>query len=581
MQKNLVQVKKLWVLFKPFHKHIYIQIGLVFLYQALSITTTILNSKVINSLVAHKVNFASTFFAIWAVVIVAMNTVFYFQNMMREKFLDQSVAQYLQEYSLRKILSLTIEQHIEDHSSIKQQIISRGESAAESIIQTIFTNIIPTILYTFVALITLSWYNPLLGIIAVVIVSILMMWAYRFRIFHNPYVKTNRDNWTRQGKTRTEAFTHLPLAKYFGKESFFIKKYIDARATMVNHHMTTRKLAIEHTLKRSNFQDLAELLSLGVAALLFVQGSFAIGTLYLVLNVTSRVYWNINSFSSALRDLPVWSLEVEKYLEAIDKEPSFKVRGRKSQRLNEAIVVKNVSFEYPRSESPVLKNVSFEIGKNRTTAIVGSSGSGKSTITKLLLRAYDYYEGSIAIGETELKDIDAGYLRQHIGYVEQHVDLLDESIKDNILFGVEEKEKIHIENRLEEIAHLARIDQFYHRLGEKKFDTLVGERGVKLSGGERQRIGIARAIIKDPEILIFDEATSSLDTENEKYVMDAIHDVSKGKTTIIIAHRLSTVRDADKIIVMDKGLVVGEGTHDELMQSNPIYQNLVAHQLSS
>jgi ATP-binding cassette subfamily B protein AbcA/BmrA len=185
------------------------------------------------------------------------------------------------------------------------------------------------------------------------------------------------------------------------------------------------------------------------------------------------------------------------------------------------------------------------------------------------------------VGNTELKKIDAGHLREHIGYVEQHVDLLDDSIKENILLSVKEGEKNRAEKKLEEIAHKARIDQFYHRLGEKKFDTVVGERGVKLSGGERQRVGIARAIIKDPEILIFDEATSSLDSENEKYVMEAIKDVSQGKTTIIIAHRLSTVRDADKIIVMSKGTVVGEGTHDELMQNSPVYKNLVENQLQS
>jgi ATP-binding cassette subfamily B protein AbcA/BmrA len=159
------------------------------------------------------------------------------------------------------------------------------------------------------------------------------------------------------------------------------------------------------------------------------------------------------------------------------------------------------------------------------------------------------------------------------------VDLLDDTIRENIMIAVKDRDRSHALERLEEVAHLARIDQFYHRLGERKFDTFVGERGVKLSGGERQRVGIARAIIKDPEILIFDEATSSLDTENEAKVMEAINDVSKGKTTIIIAHRLSTVRDADKIIVMDKGKVVGEGTHSELLENNAVYQNLVAHQV--
>jgi ABC-type multidrug transport system fused ATPase/permease subunit len=170
-------------------------------------------------------------------------------------------------------------------------------------------------------------------------------------------------------------------------------------------------------------------------------------------------------------------------------------------------------------------------------------------------------------------------LREHIGYVEQHVDLLDDTVEENILLGVKEKDRKDKKQELETIAQKARIDRFYNRLGDKKFNTVVGERGVKLSGGERQRIGIARAIIKDPEILIFDEATSALDTENEKYVMDAINDVSKGKTTIIIAHRLSTIRNADKIIVMDKGTIVGEGTHEELLAGNSFYQNLVSHQL--
>lgn len=579
MQNYFNILKKLWILYKPFHIHFYIQVALVFLYQILSISTSILNSHLINSLVSNKANVAISFFIVWVIIVVLMNISYYFQNRLQERNLNQPIGQFLQEHSLRKILNLTIEQHIEDHSAIKEYVITQGESAATSILNTVFTNIIPTILYTFVALITLTYYSISLGAISLVVLILLFYWAYIFRKFHNPYVSKNRDNWAKNKKTRMEAFTHLPLAKYFSRENFFIKKYIDQRAVLVSHHIATRELAFTHTLRRSNFQDIAELLSLGLAAILFMKGSFAIGTLYLVLNVSSRVYWNINSFSSVLRDLPLWFLEVEKYLEATEKEPSFNESGKKLNSYDTKITFSNVTFKYPHSNSNILENVSFTIEKNKVTAIVGSSGSGKSTITKLLLRAYNYASGSITLGDTELKKIDTSSLRNSIGYVEQHVDLLDESVKQNILFGVKDKELKSAEKNLEEVARLARIDQFYHRLGEKRFDTVVGERGIKLSGGERQRIGIARAIIKNPDILIFDEATSSLDTENEAKVMEAINDVSRGKTTIIIAHRLSTVRDADKIIVMDKGKVVGEGTHDELMQTNPIYQNLVAHQV--
>ena len=208
---------------------------------------------------------------------------------------------------------------------------------------------------------------------------------------------------------------------------------------------------------------------------------------------------------------------------------------------------------------------------------MGASGGGKSSLVKLLLRAYDYTTGSIKIGSTELRNFDYQSLRAHIGYVDQHVDLFDTSIKDNLLLGIDREVP---DTELKDIAKKARITQFYDRLGELGLNTIIGERGIKLSGGERQRVGIARALIRNPDILIFDEATSALDTENESYISEAIDEASKGRTTIIIAHRLSTVRDADKIIVMDRGTVVAEGTHEELMSTSSHYQTLVAHQLS-
>lgn len=579
MQKYISITKTLWKIVAPYRKYFYIQVCLVFLFQTLSIAVTVLNSHLINNLVTRSLKQAMIIFGIWFVVIVVMNIVYYFQDKVRETKLSETLAQYLQEYSLRRILNLTVAQHIEDHSAIKLTIINRGEGATNAIISALITNVIPTILYTIIALGTLAYYNIILGGISLVIMIGLFCFVYRFRTFHHPYVLTNRDNWIEQNKRRAESFTHLTLAKFFGRENYFIRKYLEKRESAVQHHLTTRMLSVAHIFKRSNLQDTAELISLGIAAILYLQGDFAVGTLYLVFSLTSRLYYNINTFSSLARDLPVWYLEAEKYLEAIEKEPSFDESGVRRVSFAEDITIRNLSFSYPQSTSPVLDSISCIIPAHKKTAFVGSSGSGKSTIVKLLMRAYDYTSGSILVGGVELKKVDAQYLREHIGYVEQHVDLLDDTIKENILLGAKDAERAEKEKRLEDVAKHARITEFYHRLGEKKFDTVVGERGIKLSGGERQRVGIARAIIKDPEILIFDEATSSLDTENEAKVMEAINDVSKGKTTIIIAHRLSTVRDADKIIVMDKGKVVGEGTHDELLQTNEIYKNLVAHQV--
>lgn len=579
MKKYFSITKTLWHIVRPYHIYFYVQVVLVFFYQSLSIAVTVLNSHLINNLVTKTLTATAWIFFLWVIVIITMNMVWYFQEKIRETKLSEVLAQYLQEYSLKRILNLTVSQHIEEHSALKLTIINRGEGATISIISSLITSAVPTILYTIIALCTLSYYSLTLGIISSIIMVGLFYWAYHFRTFHYPYIVKNRENWTEQQKRRTESFTHLTLAKLFGRESYFIKKYLEKRESAVNYHLITRMLNISHVFKRSNMQDVAELLSLGIASLLYLKGSFAVGTLYLVFSLTSRLYYNINNFSSLAKDLPLWYLEAEKYLEAVEKEPTFNERGVKKVSLNETVEISHLTFSYPNSETPAIDGITCAIPTQKITAFVGASGSGKSTIVKLLLRAYEYQSGSISIGGTELKTIDAGYLREHIGYVEQHVDLLDDTIRENILLGTKEKERTQKEKELELIAQRARITEFYHRLGEKKFDTVVGERGIKLSGGERQRVGIARAIIKDPEILIFDEATSALDSENEKHVMDAINEVSKGKTTIIIAHRLSTVRNADKIIVMDKGKVVGEGTHDELMKNNEAYQNLVAHQV--
>lgn len=220
----------------------------------------------------------------------------------------------------------------------------------------------------------------------------------------------------------------------------------------------------------------------------------------------------------------------------------------------------NVHFSYPtRKDMEVLKGLSFQVNSYQKVALVGTSGSGKSTIIQLLLKFYKVDEGDIRVNGNSIYDIDTTAFRQNIAIVPQEVILFGGTIGENILYGKPDA----TEEEVIEAARKANAWDFIHSFPEG-LETIVGERGVKLSGGQRQRIAIARAILKDPAILILDEATSSLDAESEKVVQDALNKLMEGRTSIIIAHRLTTIRDVDCIYVIDKGRIIEQGTHDEL-----------------
>ncbi|WP_459501235.1 ABC transporter ATP-binding protein [Bacillus sp. C1] len=238
------------------------------------------------------------------------------------------------------------------------------------------------------------------------------------------------------------------------------------------------------------------------------------------------------------------------------------------------IIIENVDFEY-NEEEKVLQNIHFTIESGKVTAIVGPSGSGKTTLFSLLERFYEPTSGVIKLGEDPISIYSLQSWRRQIGYVSQDSPLIDGTIRDNICYGVEGDVS---DEDIERVAAMAYVDVFIHDL-PKGYDTEVGERGVKLSGGQRQRIAIARALIRNPQILMLDEATSSLDSKSESVVQKALNNLMKGRTTLVIAHRLSTVVDADKIIFIEKGKLTGSGSHDELLRSHNMYREFAMQQL--
>lgn len=240
-----------------------------------------------------------------------------------------------------------------------------------------------------------------------------------------------------------------------------------------------------------------------------------------------------------------------------------------------SIAFKNVCFSYPSKENiRAIDNLSFEISSNQKIAIVGRSGAGKSTILELLIRFYDINFGDILINNSVLKNLKLASLRAKISYISQDPIIFSSTIYENILFGDPKATK----EQVIEAAKITAVDEFADQL-PKKYNTFIGEKGVRLSGGQKQRVVLARAVLKNPEILLLDEATSALDYKNEKIVQDAINRVSKGKISITVAHRLSTVVGADKILMIDKGKIIEQGTHKELMAKKFAYYKLVNSQV--
>ena len=260
--------------------------------------------------------------------------------------------------------------------------------------------------------------------------------------------------------------------------------------------------------------------------------------------------------------------------EFLEEKPSIKNYQKEKTEIDGQIEFKNVSFTYEDTNITALKNVSFIIEKGKTLAILGKTGSGKSTIAALIVRLYDVEDGAILIDDVQIKDLNLTSLRENVGFVPQDAFLFSDTIKNNIKIGDENAN----DDGIIRVAKLAYVHNNINNF-KYKYDTIVGERGVTLSGGQKQRVSIARALIANPKILIFDDCLSAVDTETEEIILNNLKKASIGKTSIIISHRTSSIKNADKIIVLDHGRIIQSGTHEELIQGKGYYQSVYNQQL--
>ncbi|GAA0289185.1 ATP-binding cassette subfamily B protein AbcA/BmrA [Gracilibacillus halotolerans] len=314
----------------------------------------------------------------------------------------------------------------------------------------------------------------------------------------------------------------------------------------------------------------------GYGGIRVADGSMSTGSLIAFLLYLVQITFPITSFAMFFTQLQKAKGATERIIDILDldEEP---FAGRELDISNKALHFQNVSFQY-NDEEKVIEDMSFTVPPGKMIAFCGPSGGGKTTVFGLIEQYYEPTSGNISIGDIPITDLAKSSWRTQLGYVSQDSPMMAGTIRDNLTYGLENPESI-TDDELWEVAKMAYADQFIKEFPEQ-LDTEVGERGVKLSGGQRQRIAIARAFLRNPKILMMDEATASLDSQSEAIVQQALSRLMEGRTTLVIAHRLSTIVDADKIIFIEKGRITGTGTHQELIASHDLYREFAEQQLT-
>ncbi|HFB65943.1 MAG TPA: ABC transporter ATP-binding protein/permease [Aeromonadales bacterium] len=483
------------------------------------------------------------------------------------------------EHSMRKI-GLKVFRHIHDldidfHLNKKtgglSRDIERGTTGISFLMRFMIFNIVPTIFEITLVLIILfykfGWIFAAITIIAIIAYILFSFSATEWRL---KFIREANLADSSSSSQAIDSLLNYETVKYFTNEDFEANRYDKELANWESARRKKRLSLFVVNAGQALIIATAITFMLYFAAQGIVDKTLDISDLVTINAFMMQLFIPLNFLGFVYREIKVSLVNIEKMFLLLAVEPKVKDdKGARDLKLTHAnIVFDDVSFSYSK-ERPILENISFEIHHGEKVAIVGSSGAGKSTVVKLLFRFYDPTQGKICIDNQDIKLVTQKSLRKAMGIVPQDTVLFNDSILENIRYGNTEA----TDEEVYKAIKLAHLEQFIQSLPDG-VHTRVGERGLKLSGGEKQRVSIARAILKKPQILVFDEATSSLDSKSEKAILAALEEISIGHTSVSIAHRLSTIVNSDKILVLDNGELVEQGTHETLLQKQGIYAEL-------
>ena len=470
--------------------------------------------------------------------------------------------------TFRHLHALSLKFHLERRTGGLARIVSRGTMGIDTVLRFSLFNTFPTVLeIAFVAGI-LAWsYGWLYAAVILATVLAYVWFTYAATEWR---INIRRDMNAADTEANTKAVDSLlnfETVKYFGNEEHETKRYA---VSMDVYETAAIKTWVSLAVLNSGQ---AVIYSVGLTIVMMMSalsvraGHATVGDFVMINALMIQLYMPLNFIGSSYREIKQGLIDVEQMftLLKVNAEIEDKPGARPLVVKDAEVVFENVNFAYD-PERPILRDLSLRVPPGKTVAIVGPSGAGKSTISRLLYRFYDVTSGRVMIDGQDIADVTQTSLRAAIGMVPQDTVLFNDTIRYNIRYGRPDA----TDEEVEAAARMAQIHDFVISL-PKGYDSLVGERGLKLSGGEKQRVSIARTILKGPPILILDEATSALDSFTEHQIQEALRKVSENRTTLVIAHRLSTVVDADEIIVLERGQVAERGTHAELLSRGGIY----------
>jgi len=473
--------------------------------------------------------------------------------------------------TFKHLHKLSLRFHLERQTGGLSRAIERGTTGIEFLLRMMLFNIIPTMVeIAMVGALLWVFLSPMFAIATLGTIGAYVAWTLVLTNWRTRFRRQMNDNDSTAHTKAIDSLLNYETVKYFGNEAHEASRFDVALAGYEQAAIKSKtSLALLNTGQGA-------IIAVGVTVVMLMagfgvrEGTLTVGDFVLVNTYLLQLYLPLNFLGSAYREIKHSLTDMEDMFVLLDanEEVQDAPNAPNLDATKGEVRFENVTFAYdPRR--PVLKDVSFTVPSGKSVAIVGASGAGKSTISRLLFRFYDVSGGRIVIDGEDIRDVTQSSLRAAIGIVPQDTVLFNDTIYYNIAYG--RPGATHDE--VERAAKLAKIHDFVLSLPDG-YDTVVGERGLKLSGGEKQRVAIARTILKAPQILLFDEATSALDTHTEKEIQTSLSEVAAGRTTLAIAHRLSTVVDSDEILVLDQGQIIERGTHAILLEKNGLYATM-------